>query len=85
MKIIILRLTFVTAALAAALALATMPSRAATWGHAKWCVVADEGAGNLSWECVYDTAEECQPFIVAGNRGFCALNPYWKVPNQPDY
>jgi hypothetical protein len=70
---IILRLTFA----AAALAMATMPSHAATWGHAKWCAVTDNGAGDISWECVYDSAAECQPFIVGGSRGFCALNPYW--------
>jgi hypothetical protein len=83
-KIIILRVTFAAAGLAAALALATMPARAATWGHAQWCAVTDNGGGNLMWECVYDSVEECQPFILGGNRGFCSRNPYWKGPNAPD-
>ncbi|MGA2892339.1 MAG: DUF3551 domain-containing protein [Xanthobacteraceae bacterium] len=56
---------------------AATPSQAATWGNAKWCAVTDNGGGNLMWECVYDTAEECQPFIITGNRGFCSINPYW--------
>jgi Protein of unknown function (DUF3551) len=86
MRVKIIILTFAAAGLAAALALTTTPGHAATWGHAKWCAVTDQGAGDIMWECVYDSAEECQPFIVGGNRGFCALNPYWKVPNAPpDY
>ena len=56
---------------------------AALWGHAKWCAVTNNGGGDLMWECVYDSVEECQPFILAGNRGYCSLNPYWKGPNQP--
>lgn len=62
------------------LILAITPSPAATWGDAKWCAVTDNGGGNLMWECVYDTIEECQPFILAGNRGTCSLNPYWRGP-----
>jgi hypothetical protein len=85
-KTIIMRLTFAAAGLAAALALTTMPGRAATWGHAKWCAVTNNGGGDIEWECVYDSVAECQPFILGGNRGFCSRNPYWKVRNAPpDY
>jgi hypothetical protein len=65
-----------------ALVATTMTGQAATWGHAQWCAVTNNGGGDLMWECVFDTVEECQPFILAGNRGFCSLNPYWKGPNQ---
>jgi hypothetical protein len=61
----------------------TTAGHAATWGHAQWCAVTNNGGDDIMWECVYDTVEECQPFIIAGNRGFCAINPYWKGPNQP--
>ena len=61
---------------------AATTSHAATWGHAKWCAVTNNGGDDIMWECVYDTVEECQPFILAGNRGFCSLNPYWRGPNQ---
>lgn len=58
-------------------AFAPSPGRAATWGHAKWCAVTNNGDGDLMWECVFDSIQECQPFILAGNRGFCNINPYW--------
>lgn len=77
-----MRLTFAGLAAAAALALAAMPGQAATWGNAKWCAVTNNGAGDIAWECVYDSAEECQPFILGGNRGFCALSPYWQAPES---
>jgi len=82
-KIIILRLTATAAGLAAAIAFAITPSQAATWGHAQWCAVTNNGGDNLMWECVFDTVEECQPFILAGNRGFCSLNPDWRKPDAP--
>jgi hypothetical protein len=83
-KINIPRLALAGAGLAAAIAFSAMtPGQAATWGHAKWCAVTNNGGDDIMWECVYDTAEECQPFILAGNRGFCSLNPYWRDPNQP--
>jgi hypothetical protein len=75
-------LALATAGFAAAVFAAT-PGHAATWGHAKWCAVTNNGGDDLMWECVYDTVEECQPFILAGNRGYCSLNPYWRGPNQP--
>jgi len=74
---IALRPVSAAAGLAVALLSLATPAHAATWGHAKWCAVTNDGGDRLSWECVFDTAEECQPFILAGNRGFCALNPYW--------
>jgi hypothetical protein len=87
MKLGIPRLAWAAARLAAAtgvfMALAPTPGEAALWGHAQWCAVSNNGGDDMMWECVYDTAEECQPFIIAGNRGFCSINPYWKGPNQP--
>jgi hypothetical protein len=86
-KISIPRLALAAAGLAVAtgffMTFAPTASEAALWGHAKWCAVTDNGSGDLMWECVYDTVEECQPFILAGNRGSCNLNPYWKGQNQP--
>lgn len=84
------RLIFAATGAAAAIGLfvlsltfAATSGQAATWGHAQWCAVTNNGGDNLMWECVYDTVEECQPFILAGNRGFCSRNPYWRGPNQP--
>jgi hypothetical protein len=62
----------------AALAAATffdVPASLA-YGDAPWCAVLDYGTGNVVWECYYRSAAECAPNVVAGNRGFCNVNPY---------
>ncbi|HUD88037.1 MAG TPA: hypothetical protein VMR17_16455 [Xanthobacteraceae bacterium] len=38
------------------------------------------GAGDMVWDCEYRTIEQCAPQVVAGNRGFCNLNPAWSPP-----
>jgi Protein of unknown function (DUF3551) len=82
---IILRLA-VAAALssAAAFALGVPSSRASTDGDAPWCAVVDQGAGNIMWECYYQTIAECRPNVLAGNRGFCQHNPYYQAA-APQY
>jgi hypothetical protein len=67
-----------------ALSATTTPSQAALWGYAKWCAVTNNGGNDMMWECVYDDAQECQPFIIAGNRGFCSLNPYFGSKDQAE-
>ena len=65
--------------LGAALLLATLasPSHAGTIGNAPWCAVQNLGAGDIIWDCEFMTAEQCQPAVIAGNRGYCNLNPAW--------
>jgi hypothetical protein len=30
-----------------------------------------------------DTIKDCTPAVLTGNRGYCAMNPYWRaVPDQ---
>jgi len=62
---------------------------AATWfgsstglayGDAPWCAVIPVNGG-VYWNCPYRSVEECAPNVVAGDRGFCALNP-WPGPSQ---
>ncbi len=53
-------------------------SRASTYGNAPWCAVVDQGAGNIMWECEYQSVAECTPNVLAGNRGFCQRNPYYQ-------
>jgi hypothetical protein len=53
------------------------PSNAGTYGHAPWCAVTNLGAAEMDWDCEYASAAECAPAVVAGNRGFCNLNPYF--------
>ena len=58
------------------------PSHAATYGHAPWCAVTNLGAAEMDWDCEYASAAECAPAVVAGNRGFCNVNPYF-APGYP--
>ena len=78
MKIFLLKLTFASAALAAALCLNMPAGHAGLYGHSQSCAVTDDGGNNVNWDCEYQTIDACRPAILAGNRGFCALNPYWR-------
>ena len=73
------KMGFGIAALAAATSFGTSPSQA--FGDAPWCAVINIGAGTVYWDCQYRTVEECVPNVLAGNRGFCNLNP-WPGPSQ---
>ena len=57
-------------------------SHAATYGYAPWCAVTNLGADEMDWDCEYASAAQCAPAVVAGNRGFCNINPYF-VPGYP--
>jgi hypothetical protein len=51
---------------------------AGLYGNSKWCAVMNEGGGVLNWDCEYEMVDNCTPAVLAGNRGFCQLNPYWR-------
>ena len=70
-----------TAAFAAGMAFDVPESRA--FGDAPWCAVIEIGEGEVYWDCQYRTVEECVPNVLAGNRGFCNVNPYGPGPNAP--
>lgn len=53
--------------------LAFDPSQAVSV-EAPWCAVTKDGD---HWDCRYRSAAECQPNVVAGNRGWCNRNPYF--------
>jgi hypothetical protein len=72
------KLTFGVGALAATTWFGTSPSQA--YGNAPWCAVTSIW-GDVYWDCQYRTLEECVPNVIAGNRGFCNLNP-WPGPPQ---
>jgi Protein of unknown function (DUF3551) len=75
------RLTVAAAALAAAMCFGAPASRAS--GDAPWCAVIEVGTGEMYWDCEYRTLEACVPNVLAGNRGFCNLNPYGPGPETP--
>ena len=59
------------------------PANAQTYGDAQWCAVTSPTDGTIKWDCEYHSAEECQPHVLAGDRGFCNVNPYWTGPYRP--
>src|SRR5262245_37377873 len=44
------------------------------------CANINIGTGNE--DCQYWSFEACQPNVLAGNRGFCNVNPRWVGPRQ---
>lgn len=62
------------AGVAAALCL-EIPSSQAGYGDAPWCAVINIGTGEAYWDCQYQTFDACVPNVIAGNRGFCNVNP----------
>jgi len=79
-QITLRRLLFVAALGAAALVFGVPASQAGTYGDEKWCAVTNDGGDAMNWDCEYATVLDCQPAVVAANRGFCAINPYYQPP-----
>ena len=75
------KLIFGGAALAVATLFGTSTSRA--YGDAPWCAVINIGKGAVYQDCQYRSFEDCyrRGNILAGNRGFCNVNP-WPGPSQ---
>ena len=69
-----------TAAALLAAAMGVPAAHAGSFGNAPWCAVQNLGAGDVVWDCEFRTAEECAPHVIAGNRGFCNINPGWTMP-----
>lgn len=72
-------------AVAGAMALSLLhilPSQAG-YGDAPWCAVINVGTGEVYWDCQYQTFQACAPNVVAGNRGFCNVNPTYRPAAAP--
>jgi hypothetical protein len=74
----VVKLMIAAAAFVAAMS-ADVPASHA-FGNAPWCAVIEIGNGEVYWDCQYRTVEECVPNVIAGNRGFCNVNPYGPGP-----
>ncbi|HZP79699.1 MAG TPA: DUF3551 domain-containing protein [Pseudolabrys sp.] len=61
------------AALAAAPLLLIAGTPAAHAQDGPWCGV--QQRGGMSWNCSFQTLEQCRQEMVAGNRGYCNQNP----------
>jgi hypothetical protein len=55
-------------------------AHAGSFGNAPWCAVQDLGAGDVVWDCEFRSVEQCVPQVIAGNRGFCNVNPRFVPP-----
>ena len=53
--------------------------------EAPWCAVIEMSKGSVYWDCQYRSFEDCyrRGNILAGNRGFCNLNPRWVAAYDP--
>jgi uncharacterized protein DUF3551 len=56
---------------------------AAQANEAPWCAVVSTGVGSVHWDCQYRSVAECEPHVVAGNRGMCNMNPYFQASVAP--
>ena len=68
-----MRLVLVDAVISAALCFSVPVSRG--FEHGPLCAVVSTWNGNVTWECQYNSVEECVPNVLSGNRGFCNVNP----------
>jgi hypothetical protein len=77
------RIALAIAPLVTILCFALSPTHAQAYGNAPWCAVRELGSGEVEWDCEYYSAAECAPTVIAGNRGFCNLNPYLAYAPRP--
>jgi hypothetical protein len=63
-----------------AVAMAIPAAHAGSFGNAPWCAVQNLGTGDVVWDCEFRSVEECVPQVIAGNRGFCNINPGFVPP-----
>jgi hypothetical protein len=72
---------------AAAISVGLPAAHAGSYGNARWCAVQNLGDGDVEWDCEFRSVEECVPQVIAGNRGFCNINPgfvppVWATPTR---
>jgi hypothetical protein len=77
-----MRIALSAATAAALICLHATPSQAQYSGTAPWCAVIQVGTGGVHYDCYYANVEACVPNVLAGNRGFCAMNPYFGHPSN---
>lgn len=74
MRTTIIKIAIAAASLATGSMFGASASRASN--DAPWCAVINLGMGDARWDCRYRTVEECEPNVVAGDRGSCSPNPH---------
>ena len=76
------RTVFAAGAAIAFLSLGVGQAAAQYYTKAPWCAVVNTGAGDVHWDCIYRSIEQCRSNVLAGNRGFCNPNPYFNPTGQ---
>jgi hypothetical protein len=74
------RILLALACLTAALSLGSGSATAQYYGDKPWCAVVAATDGEMTWKCFYNSVAECTPHVLAGDRGFCNVNPYGSSP-----
>src|SRR5262245_53286127 len=57
--------------------------RASGVDQGPWCAGTNRGGGSFVYNCSMRTLEQCVSEVIAGNRGFCNPNPYYRGPEGP--
>jgi len=68
------RMVLIAAAFGACVLADSCPARAS---EGPWCAFISVGNSSVYEDCQYRSFEQCQPNVIAGNRGFCNHNPRW--------
>jgi hypothetical protein len=67
----------------------SISSLSAKAAEAPWCAAINEGTGSIYEDCQYSSFDDCyrRANILAGNRGFCNVSPYYATnaaePSHP--
>jgi len=75
-----MRIILVAAALTAAVSLDPGASQAY---ERPWCALTEIAGGAMYENCTIPTFEMCVQEVIAGNRGFCSPNPYYRPEPPP--
>ena len=75
-----MRVVMLAAAGFAALLVASCVGGASAPPEGPWCLVADQGGGNVISDCTLPSFEACNTQALSGNRGMCNRNPRWNGP-----
>ena len=74
-----MQLMLILVAIAAAILFDARPSGAY---QGPWCAGTSRGH-SFVYNCSMRTFEQCVSEVIAGNRGFCGPNPYYRGPEPP--
>ena len=81
------RTIFAVAAVFVSLQLVPTPAVAQYYASAPWCAVISLGAGDVHWECLYRSIEECRSTILAATAAsairILILSPPLSAPVVP--